>query len=136
MKLSEIKGEAALDLLADILDPAVEIMTDPNIRALSEEPAEAGEELTVEELFERSKEKKLAIAKALLKDHKGAIIKILARLEGVPVEEYQPNIFALPMLVLDLLNDEDLMLFFESQEPKTAETSSIAPTENTKAKEK
>ena len=38
MKLSDIKGEAALDAFADMLDPAMEIMTDPDVSAAYKNP--------------------------------------------------------------------------------------------------
>ena len=43
MKLSEITGEAALDLLADIIEPAAEIMSDPKVKELFEKNKAAGE---------------------------------------------------------------------------------------------
>ena len=52
MKLSEVKGEAALDLLADIIEPAAEIMSDPKVKDLI------------------SVKNKGAIIKILIKDHK------------------------------------------------------------------
>ena len=38
MKLSDIKGEAALDAFADMIDPAMEIMTDPDVSAAYKNP--------------------------------------------------------------------------------------------------
>lgn len=114
MKLSEIKGEAALDFLADIIEPATEIMTDPNMKVLIKA------------------KNKGAIIKSLIKDHKKSIIEILAALDGVPVEEYQVNVLTLPIKLLELLNDKELMSFFTSQELMEEESSSIAPVESIK----
>ena len=118
MKLSEIKGEAALDLLADIIEPATEIMTDPNLQKLVKA------------------KNKGAIIKLLIKDHKKSIIEILAMIDGVPVDEYQVNVFTLPMKLLELLNDKDLMGFFTSQGLTEEVISSVAPAENIKAQKR
>lgn len=114
MKLSEIKGEAALDLLADIIEPATEIMTDPNMQKLIKA------------------KNKGAIIKVLIKDHKKSIIEILAALDGVSAEEYQVNVLTLPIKLLELLNDKELMSFFTSQGLMEEEISSIAPVESIK----
>ena len=118
MKLSEIKGEAALDLLADIIEPASEIMADSNMKKLIEE------------------KDKGKIIKALIKDHKKSIIEILVTIDGIPVDEYEINVFTLPIKLLELLNDKELMSFFTSQELMEDQISSIAPTVNTKVKGK
>lgn len=118
MKLSEIKGEAALDLLADIIEPATEIMADSNMKKLIEE------------------KDKGKIIKALIKDHKKSIIEILATIDGIPVDKYEINVFTLPIKLLELLNDKELMSFFTSQELMEDQISSIAPTVNTEVKGK
>lgn len=118
MKLSEIKGEAALDLLADLIEPASEIMTDPEVKKLAQA------------------KNKGAIVKVIIKNHKKAIREILAALDGVPADQYEMNIFTLPMKLLEILNDPELVDFFTSQEWTEALTSSTAPTVNTGAKEK
>ena len=113
MKLSEIKGEAALDMLADMIEPAAEIMADPNMKDLIQA------------------KNKAAIIKALIKDHKKSIIEILAIIDGVPVNEYDVNVFTLPVKILELLNDPELISFFTSQESMGDQISSIAPMVNT-----
>lgn len=114
MKLSEVKGEAALDLLADIIEPATEIITDPHTRELVKA------------------ENKGAIVKFLIKDHKKSIIEILAAIDGVPVDQYEVNVFTLPVKLLELLNDKELMSFFISQESMEGVNSSIESLANTK----
>ena len=94
-KLSEIKGKEALDVLAEIIEPAAEIFTDENvINALKVE------------------NNKAKAAKIILKDHNKAVLTLLAALEGVPVEEYQPPSLALPSLILGVLNDPELNSLF------------------------
>lgn len=117
MKLSEVKGEAALDLLADIIEPATDIMSDPKVKELV------------------AAKNKAAIVKLLIKDHKKSIIEILAATEGVPVKEYNMNILTLPVKILEILNDKELVDFFTSQASMEDQISSIEPMVNTEEKE-
>jgi hypothetical protein len=118
MRISEIKNEDALDMLADMIEPATEIMTDPKVQELIKA------------------KNKGAIVKSLIKDHKKSIIEILAIIDGVPVEEYQVNVFTLPLKLIELLNDKELMSFFTSQAMMEEQTSSIEPMVITEDKEK
>ena len=93
-KISEIKGEDALDVLADLLDPMSEICTDEKVKELFKE------------------RKKLNLATYILKKHKKSILTILALLEGVKPDEYKPSLAVLPVLVLQLLNDPDVIAVF------------------------
>ncbi len=120
MRISELKNEEALDFLADIIEPASEIMSDDAIK----------------NLVTNKINNKGAVVKTLLKNHKKSIIEILARLDGVPVDEYEVNVFTLPIKILELLNDKELADFFTSQVAMAVPTSSIEPMENTKGKEK
>ena len=94
-KLSEIKGEEALDVLAEIIEPAAEIFTDEAVKkALTEG------------------KKKLEAVKVVLKNHKKAVIAVMAALEGVAVKEYQPPLLALPTMLMEVLNDPELQKLF------------------------
>ena len=93
-KLSEIKGEEALDVLAEIIEPAAEIFTDENVKKALKS------------------ESRIKAAKIILKDHKKAIITLMAALEETPVEEYKPTLLALPALILGVLNDPELQSLF------------------------
>lgn len=94
-KLSEIKGEEALDVLAEIIEPAAEIFTDENVKNAL-----------------KAENNKAKAAKIILKGHNKAVLTLMAALEGVPVEEYQPTLFALPSLILGVLNDPELNSLF------------------------
>ena len=118
MKLSEIKGEAALDVLADIIEPASEIMSDPKVK----------------DLFGSGN--KGAIVKLLIKNHKKSIIEILAAMDGVPVEEYSVSVLTLPIRLVEILNDQELISFFTSPVLMGDQISSTAPTVNTTVNEK
>ena len=90
MKLSEYQGESALDLLADLIEPAGEIMSDKEIG----------------EVFKKNRFKAIGIA---IKNHKKAVMQIMAAMDGVPVDEYKCNVFTLPVKILELLNDRDIV---------------------------
>ena len=93
-KLSEIKGEEALDVLAEIIEPAAQIFTDENVK----EALKSGS--------------RIKAAKIILKDHKKAILTLMAALEETPVEEYKPTLLALPALIIEILNDPELNSLF------------------------
>lgn len=113
-KLSEYKDEEALDLLADILEPAIKIFADP---------AFAGAIIT---------NKRVTAVKIAAKNHKREVMEILAAMEGVPIDEYHCNVLTLPMRLLDIINDEGLQAVFTSQVQEKKESTSSGPvTENT-----
>lgn len=98
MKISDFKNEEALDILADIIEPAAEIFKDKDL---------------VEMITSGSV--KMELVKHIIKNHKKSIIEIMAVLEGIPVDEYQCNVFTLPIKLLEILNDDELIKFFTSQ---------------------
>lgn len=110
-KLSEYKNEEALDLLADIFEPVTEIFAD-------------------QEFANKLQQNIMMAVQHVIKAHKKSVLKILARLEGVPVEEYECTIFTLPMALLNILNDQDMLNFFASQGLKIGEESFGSATEN------
>jgi len=120
MKLSEYKGEQALDMLADLIEPAAAIMADKEIATLVKSGAP-----------------QIKIIKPAIKNHKPEVIEILAILDGEDPAEYaeKVNLFTLPFKLLEILNDPDLMGLFTSQGQKKEETSSGSATESTEASE-
>lgn len=123
MKLSDYKGEEALDVFADIIEPLTEIITDKEIQALSKTPGTPV----------------LSYVKPAIKNHKSAIIAILARLENQPVEEYEKsvNLFTLPKQIVELVNDPEVqsLFFSQTQDQQKSEASFGSAMENTEAKE-
>lgn len=101
MRLSEIKGERALDVLADIIEPISEIMADKEV---------------VKTMGGSKKVKAISLA---IKKHKKAVIEVLAALDGKSVDEYECNILSLPKQILDIVNDPAVIELFTSQTPKT-----------------
>ena len=96
MKLSEYQGEAALDILADLIEPVGEIMSDKEIG----------------EVFKKNRFKAVGLA---IKNHKRAVMQILATMDGVSVDEYKCNVFTLPVKILEILNDPELVQLFTYQ---------------------
>ena len=112
MKLSEYQGEAALDILADLIEPAGEIMSDKEIG----------------EVFKENRFKAIGMA---IKNHKKSVMQIMATIDGVPVDEYKCNVFTLPVKILELLNDPDLIQLFTYQGQTGDANSSGSVSENT-----
>lgn len=119
MKLSAYKGEQALDMLADLIEPAAAIMADKEISNAV-----------------KANLPKIKIVKAAIKNHKPEVIEIMAILDGKEPKEYADKVtlFTLPAKLLEILNDPDLMSLFTLQGQKT-ETLSGSATESTEERE-
>lgn len=124
MRLSDYKGEEALDVLADIIEPVTLILGDKEIQELAKE----------------HKGPLIKFVKPMIKNHKREVLEILARLENEPVEKYKEkvNILTLPTAILELINDPEIQSLFHSQGQTqvTSLASSGSATENTEASEK
>lgn len=118
MKLSEIKGEKAIEVFADLLEPIGKIVADEEVQKVvsSDKP-------------------KVVIIKTLLKKHKKEVIEMMAILDGVPVKKYEVNFITLPLKLVELLNDEELMKVFTLLGQDVALKRFGSATENTEAKE-
>ena len=117
MKLSDIRGEAALDAICDLIDPISEITKDSRLVALI-----------------RGR-KFLDAVKIGIKEHKKPVLTILAILNQQPPEEFSPSLPEIPAMLLEVLNDPDVAVLFQSQDQSMEETSSGPATENTEANE-
>ena len=121
MRLSDFKGEEALDVLADIIEPLANIIADEEIQKLNKQ----------------ENTPLIAMVKPAIKNHKKDLIEILARLENQPVEQYEKNmsLLTLPKQVMELLNDPEVQSLFQSQGKSeiTSLASSSSATENTEA---
>lgn len=103
--MRDLSNEEALDLFADLMEPAAEILTDDEVKkAYSEKPLKG--------------------IKLAIKRHKRTWITILALLDGVPESKYQVNVLTLPMKVLELVNRPDfqpiVQELFQLQDQMTA----------------
>lgn len=113
MKLSEYRGDDALEVLAELLEPAVEILADADIAA-------AWRDKNPNKTRGQKQLKAVSIA---IKKHKEAVIAILAALDHETPDEYREkiNVVTLPKKLLEVLNDKDLRNFFTSQEQTKGE---------------
>lgn len=114
MRLSEIKGEKALDTLAEIVEPLGEILTDPEISEMH-----------------KAGLPKIKLVKPILKNHKKAVITILALLDGEDPENYEVNLLTLPRKLMEVMDDKEINEVFLSQSQMTQEESFGSATENT-----
>ena len=102
-KLSDYKNGQALDLLVEILEPCVEIMADEEV---------------IDKIQNGST--RMEGVKLMIGNHKRAVISILAALDGVPVSEYEFGFFTLPMRLMEVITDKELLGFFmDAQIPST-----------------
>ena len=106
MKLSEIKGDQALDVIADLLDPMAEIMTDAEIAPCL-----------------KNGKAPIRAIKLSLKNHKKAVLYMMAIIDGEDPETYAPSLLEIPKRLLDLLNDPEVQRLFASQETTSDEIS-------------
>lgn len=129
MKLSDFKGEEALDVLADIIEPLSSILGDEEMREVAKDGAEKGKKVPP-----------IVYIKIALKKHKKEVIEVLARLENKPVQEYKKevNLMTLPMALLSLVNDPEIQNLFtlQGQTEITQLASSGPAMENTEANAK
>lgn len=118
MKLSEYRGDDALEVLAELLEPAVEILADADIAA-------AWRDKNPNKTRGQKQLKAVSIA---IKKHKEAVIAILAALDHETPDEYREkiNVVTLPKKLLEVLNDKDLRTFFILQEQTGDEPSCSA----------
>ena len=107
------ENEARLELFADLIEPAGEIFGDPE----------------VSQIAQRGK-----IAKAVsiaIKKHKAAVIEMMARLEGQDPATYKvPNPIGLAVKMVNLFNDPEMQMLFQSQTPSESADASGSVTEN------
>ena len=113
MRLSDYENEEALDLIADLIEPAARIMQDKKVEALV-----------------NKKEPAIKIAGYILKNHKQSAIEIVASMHRESPETYRFTALTLVNDLLDILNDPQIEELFSSQ--GQISTSSGSATENTK----
>lgn len=112
MKLSEIKGERTLEVIAELIDPIANIAANPVAKELFEKKA----------LPEGMKKKEFAVQRlrkgvpSLLKDNKTDVIAILAAINGVTPQEYAESLNLAKLIsdAAELISDEAFAAFFIS----------------------
>lgn len=128
MKLSDIKGERTLDVIAEIIDPIANI----------------AEDKAASDLFHKKKlpkgmdEKKFILNRArkavpaLLKGHKNDIIHILSAIEGTSPEEYAASLDLAKLFAdaIDLVSDDTFKSLFISAQNGESSGSAQGNTED------
>lgn len=112
MRLSDIKGDRTLEVIAEIIDPIANIAEDEAASAMFKRE-KLPEGMTANKFLLKRARKSLPV---LLKGHKADIIAILSAIECVSAEEYAKtlNLVKLVKDCTDLLTDEVFMELFIS----------------------
>ena len=114
MKLSDIKGDRVLDVIADIIDPIANMVQDKDVAVMFKREA-VPEGMEARDFFAERMRKGLPV---LLKSHKADIIAVMAAIEGVTPEQYAKSL-DFPKLftdVMELLTDGAFLDFLSSSE--------------------
>lgn len=118
MRLSDLKGERALEVLGDLIEPAIKIMQDKTIVTA----ARAGNTLE--------------IVKIMCKAHKKEVITMLAVLDEQDPDTYEVGLMTLPAKLLELLNDPEIQKLFTPQGQTEEKSSSGSASETTEDRKK
>ena len=114
MKLSDIKGDRVLDVIADIIDPIANMVQDKDVAAMFKREA-VPDGMEARDFFAKRMCKGLPV---LLKGHKADIIAVMAAIEGVTPGQYAASL-DFPKLftdVMELVTDDAFLDFLSSQE--------------------
>lgn len=109
MKLSEVKGDRCLDVVAEIVEPVYAIATDPAFSdAFRREECPEGED---PRSFMAARLVKAV--PALLKSHKGDVLAVLAAIAGMDAGGYAEGMTMASLVrdTYDLMTDEALLAF-------------------------
>lgn len=119
VKLSDYKGEEAIELWADLLDPISAIITDAEVAKVI-----------------KSGKSRLEIAKEILRKHKEEATQILLRIDSDPIDGLN-IVVRLVSILAEIGSNEEIRPFFgyAAQEKMEKESSGSAMV-NTEAKEK
>ena len=119
MKLSDHKGEEAIDFWADLLDPLSAILTNEKVRSAI-----------------ATGQSRLVIAKAILKNCKPEATEILTRIDPEPLDAFN-IILRLITILAEIGEHEEIKAFFGfAEQVKTESGHGGSVTENTKGEEK
>lgn len=128
MKLSDIRGERTLDVIADITPAVAVIAADPDAAGMFKRERVPEGKTAKEFVIEKAGR----IVNLLLKSHKKEVIQILAGIEGVSYAQYAESLNLVKIMadLSDLLNDEVFLAFFTSAQ---SQATSGSVSENTAA---
>lgn len=111
-KLSEIRGEAVIDVIADIIEPVVNIASDKAIEDLFKRE-EVPDGIDKKDYAAQRLKKHVP---AIIKSHRSDVIAILAALQGEDAKEYGKNLTIMRLVAdtTDVLADDEFIDFFTS----------------------
>lgn len=118
MNIFEAQNEDAVEILADLIEPAAKILANEEVQTLY-----------------KAKAPKLKIISTALKADKKAVLEIAAIAEGVDPKEYKCTIPSLIKSLLNILNTPGVDDLFQSQGRIEEKPSSGSAMENTEANE-
>lgn len=117
MDFKDYKNEDAIDMLADLIEPATAIFQDKELAFIAKQ----------NNVFK--------LARLAMKKHPTEIIEILARIDGVEKEKYSISAPRIIAKLINLIQDKDMMYFFGIAEQSVNEGSSGSATESTEERE-
>lgn len=112
--MKERTNEETLDLFCDLLDPFSEILQDQAVAYPFRHGGTA-----------------MDAVKPAIRNHKKAVIEILALLDGVDVEKYHVSLLTLPIKLVRLFNMPEVRQLFTMQGGMSAVSLSGSAMENT-----
>jgi len=115
MKLSEIKGDRAVEVIADLIEPVANIASDKECADLFSVKPVKGEDGNV--TARKHLVKKVPL---LLKTHKRDVIQIIATLDGKSIDDM--NLFNIMQSLISMIQDEALIELFTSAARSVEET--------------
>ena len=129
MRLSDIKGDRTLEVIAEIIDPIANIAEDEEASDMFKRE-KLPDGMTAKKFMMKRVRKSLPV---LLKGHKADIIAILSAIEGVRAEEYAGALDLVKLVkdCTDLLTDEAFMQLFISAQSENNSGSALESIEAT-----
>ena len=113
MRLADIKGEKAFEVLANILTPISVLAQDDEFKRL------------------RKEESTMVAVQYLLREYPSELKEIIAYLDMEDPATYEVSLLTLPKKVIELINDPEVLALFPSQGQQMGETSTGSATGNT-----
>lgn len=112
-KLSDYKGDEAIELWADLLEPLTLILGDKKVQKVIQ-----------------SKKPKITIAKEILKSHKQEAVDIMLRIDPEPIDGLN-IVLRLVGIITDIGQNDEIKSFFGyAEQAKTVNESSGSAMEN------
>ena len=118
MKLSEVKGDRAVEVIADLIEPIANIASDKECADVFSVKPVKGEDKKV-----TARKHLVKKVPQLLKSHKRDVIQIIAILDGKTVDEM--NLFSITAALIGIVQDEALIQLFTSAARSVEETPPI-----------